>query len=473
MDVKSSKIKVVKDLLAFKASCEGFPGLNLNNSLPSLTNALDAIAFLLDLIKSVVGVEALKEKLIDILSYELEGFELAIKKILKSLIKEVFSCNISPTIPIDMVNNGINIDISRIDFFNLLKVDPTSVEGSIMYGDPNTDFNYFLYDTIQLGTPNTWKNMLIVTYLPNGGVVDNEFKNNVINIKIDPSYTNKSIFKFLNNFIDTMRFLPETNTTPRIIDTVFGTVSSSLGKDYFTLKQESEFEQIMNMILYKYEDSEVEIDDTFLEFSNEEMYEIEQRTSLLQNGTVVLKECEFAVSSVNLSTVTELLNSLSGVTVGGERKKILTKQLQKLSDESTQNVSDENKKTGELAFFLNLIKGLIMVILKSIAGPAMILILSIYLKLSYGFLNFNDMKEFIKNNIKFYMDMVKKVIIDTIQKTLLTFLFNALKEVIICNLVNNTKQMQKQYQDTLNGLTNKNQAAVLDLTFKLTSLGVI
>ncbi len=153
--------------------------------------------------------------------------------------------------------------------------------------------------------------------------------------------------------------------------------------------------------------------------------------------------------------------------------KILTKQLQKLSDESTQNVSDENKKTGELAFFLNLIKGLIMVILKSIAGPAMILILSIYLKLSYGFLNFNDMKEFIKNNIKFYMDMVKKVIIDTIQKTLLTFLFNALKEVIICNLVNNTKQMQKQYQDTLNGLTNKNQAAVLDLTFKLTSLGVI
>ena len=96
MDAKAQKLKVVTDLLAFKSSCDGFPSLRLFNSLPSLNNAFDAIAFILDLIKSVVGIEALKDKLIDMLSYEIDGFELAIKKVLKLLIKEVFSCGISP-----------------------------------------------------------------------------------------------------------------------------------------------------------------------------------------------------------------------------------------------------------------------------------------------------------------------------------------------------------------------------------------
>jgi hypothetical protein len=143
-----------------------------------------------------------------------------------------------------------------------------------------------------------------------------------------------------------------------------------------------------------------------------------------------------------------------------------------LADESTENVSDENKKLGELTFFLNLIKGLLLVILKSIAGPAMILVFCIYLKLAYNTLNFNDLKQFIKTNLKFYLDMVKKIVIETIQKTLLSFLFNVLKELIICNFTKNLKQTQKQYQLSLAGLSGKAKFDQIELINKVASLGI-
>ena len=70
-DAVKGKLKVVQEILAFKASCDGFPNLKLSNSLPSINKLLDVIAFLMDLIKSVVGLEALKDKLINMLSYEM------------------------------------------------------------------------------------------------------------------------------------------------------------------------------------------------------------------------------------------------------------------------------------------------------------------------------------------------------------------------------------------------------------------
>ena len=121
------------------------------------------------------------------------------------------------------------------------------------------------------------------------------------------------LIKVFLDFIDSMRFLPETNTTPRIIDTVFGTISSSISKDYFSLKKEAEFEQLMDKILYNTVEVETEIDNTFFEFSNQELYDVEKRALLLQTGTLILEECQSVVSQVSLESVTNLLNSLSGI----------------------------------------------------------------------------------------------------------------------------------------------------------------
>jgi hypothetical protein len=314
---------------------------------------------------------------------------------------------------------------------------------------------------------------MVVNYIATGALVDGQPKNNVLNIKIDPSYSNKTIYQFLNNFIDSVRFLPESNTAPMVINTIFGTITSVSGKDFITIKRETEYEQIIEKVLSKSEDVEVTIDDTFFNFSNQEIFEIENKALLKQTGRIVLEECNSAVSTVSLDSLLNLVGSLSGATSSGERKTILSKQLTEISAESAQNVDQSNFHLGELAFFIRLIKGLIYVILKSVIGPSMILILSIYFKLAYGILNFDGLIDFIKKNAKFYIDMVKKIVIETIQKVLLAFLFNVLKELIICNLLKNTKQIQKQFQDTLKGLTGKSQQAYLELISKLSSLGLM
>lgn len=479
IDPKRGKLKIILQIIAFKASCDGFPKLNIRNSLPSLNKSLDVIQFIMDLIESLIGIERLKELLINMLSFELDKIENTIKNILKSLIKESFSCGISPTMPIDYITNGINIDIKRIDFFDTLKSDPSSEEGISIYGDPTTDFNYFLYETVQTPLkPNTWNNLLIVNYYPPTMPinVDGEIKYNVLNIKVHPNFINKPIFNFLNDFIDSVRFLPKQNTVPKIIDSIFGTLTSSLKKDFNTILNEVKFEKIVDNVISNGDreqvTEQVSVDNSFFTFSNEELFEIEQTATLRQSGNMILKECSNTPSTLPLSGLTEMASELKNSTSPSLTKEILTKQLTRLSELSSDELSDENKKLAQSIFFKNLIKGFIKVIAKAIVGPAISVALSIYFKMAYGKINYNNLIEFIKNNAQMYIDMIKKVVIETIQRILLNFLINALKEIIICNFIENNKQAIKQYQDSLESLVSKGQEKYLKLMKALSKLGI-
>lgn len=475
VDPRRQKLKIVLKIVAFKASCDGFPILNIRNSLPSLDSALDAIQFLLDLIESLIGLEKLKELLINMLSFELDKIESTIKTILKLLIKETFSCGISPTIPIQYITTGIDVDLKRIDFFDTLKVDPNSSVGTSTYGNPSTDFNLFLYNTVQQPTiPNAWKNLLIISYYnPNTPViVDGTVKYNVINIKIHPSYINKPIFNFLNDFIDSIRFLPERTTVPKILDTLFGVLTASLNKDFKIIQEEVKFEKMVEKIISNGDNQEIEVDNSFFTFTNDELFEIEETATLRQSGKTLLKECSNTPSTISLSGVTELSTNLNNATNSTQVKNILTKSLSSLSSESSSDVSDEDKNLAEALFFKNLIKSFIKVIVKSIAGPAITTVLSIYFKLAYGVINYNSVIDFVKNNAKMYIDIIKEAVIKTVQRVLLSFLFNVLKELIICNFIENKKQTIKQYQDSLGSLVQSGKEKQLKLLKSLSNLGI-
>lgn len=473
-DPKREKLNIILKLIAFKASCDGFPILNIRNSLPSLNKSLNAIQFLLDLIESLIGVEKLKELLIEMLSFNLDEIETTIKTILKLLIKQVFSCGISPTIPLNFITQGVDIDLKRVDFFDTLKTDPNSDVGTCLYGDPNEDFNYFLYETIQQTTPNTWDSILTITYYgPNTPVlVDNEQKLNVINIKIHPSYLNKSIFTFLNNFIDSIRFLPKQNVVPKIIDSIFGTLTSASNKGFSVIQEEVKFEKMVDKIINDSDNEELTIDDSFFKFTNDQLFEIEQETSLRQSGTRILVECSNTPSYLPLSGITTTSTLLANSTSSTEVNNILTVQLGGLSDDSVSNVSDENKDLGKKIFFKNLILGFIKVIVKALIGPAIMVVLSIYFKLAYGTFNYTGVIEFVKNNAKMYIDMIKEAIIGTVQRILLKFLFNILKEIIICNFIENKKQSIVQYRKSLESLVAGGQTKYIKLLNSLSKLGI-
>ena len=65
------------------------------------------------------------------------------------------SCSVNPSIPnwFKYGEDGVETKVTDIDFFNIMKVNPESLEGGLIYKDVlqgtlSTDFNTYLYNTI-------------------------------------------------------------------------------------------------------------------------------------------------------------------------------------------------------------------------------------------------------------------------------------------------------------------------------------
>ena len=107
MDITKQKGKVFSEIAALRVSAEGFPKSQLLNSLPSITQETNSLDFLMDLLKSLVGFESLKDSLVDALTHNLDDIEIEIKEALKKILKSMVSCSVNPSIPSDFTNNGM------------------------------------------------------------------------------------------------------------------------------------------------------------------------------------------------------------------------------------------------------------------------------------------------------------------------------------------------------------------------------
>lgn len=84
MAIIDKKKKVFGKIAAAKTLTQGLPKLKLSSSLPSINNGGDSITFLTDLIKSLVGYQALVSAVVDTLTKSIPKIERQIKKSLKS-----------------------------------------------------------------------------------------------------------------------------------------------------------------------------------------------------------------------------------------------------------------------------------------------------------------------------------------------------------------------------------------------------
>jgi len=137
MAIVDQKKKVFGNIAALRTLTEGFPKLKTSFSFPSINNNGNPITFLTDLIKSLIGYEALVKSVVDILSHSLPDIEHEIKVVLKQELKSIVSCGVDPSIPafIKSTGTGINIEVNKIDFTDMMLIDPNSVGGKLMYND--------------------------------------------------------------------------------------------------------------------------------------------------------------------------------------------------------------------------------------------------------------------------------------------------------------------------------------------------
>ena len=412
MSIIDKKRKVFGNIAAIKTLTEGMPQLKLSSSFPSINNGGNSITFLTDLIKSLIGYEALVSTVVDILTHSLAQIEKDIKIALKQELKNIVSCGVDPSIPAFLTGSGITIEVSKVDYLDLFKVDPNSPSGKLLYNDVtsplsnSTDFNTFLYDVIQNdGTPMVWANVLQITFnsIGTGGNPNNTFT-----IKKAPAFSG-TLTDLNNKFIDSLTLFNSENIVNRIVDIIFGSISVSIKKTKKQLEKEAAINNVIDCIVDS-DEGDV-IDDNYFTFTNEEVYVHQQKADLRQKGITKLECCNKIAASVPVSMLTGFTAEMSGATTTQEKKDVINKNLVAMANQTTANSSNQSDHISiKLNFFQEIINNLIKAIIGVILSPKVVLIFLINYKIIYGTTeSFDGPIDFIKKNKNLFQSMMKKI----------------------------------------------------------------
>lgn len=431
MAIIDKKKKIFGRIAAARTLTEGLPKLKTFSSFPSINNNGDSILFLTDLIKSLVGFEALVSALVDTLINSLPKIENEIKQVLKVELKTIVSCGVDPNLPnwFKSTGDGIVIEVKKIDFADILRTDPNSVGGNLIYSNitpvltDSNDFNTFLYGVIQDdGTTYTWNNIIDVTFnsLGSGGN-----PNNTLTIKANPTYNSKTLTDVNNDFIDSLSLFDTENIVNKTVDLIYGTVSSNIGKSIKQLKQEAQINGIVDKMVNNVNTNP--INDSAFSFTNVENYAHELDAINRKKGLTNIEVGKNVTSSIPIENLTSFNQNFNLATSVLDKTNVLSQSLNSMANASALNVPKQiDVPTVKLGFIQQIISNLIKGIISILLSPKVILSFVVNYKIVYGpDATFTDAIDFIKKN-KNLMNSIMRSISEEIISILLAI---ALKEI--------------------------------------------
>jgi hypothetical protein len=428
MPIIDQKKDIFGKIAALRTSVEGFPDLSLGSSLPSINNSTNSLDFLMDLLKSLIGFEKLRSMLSEILTYELETIEAEIKKELKLSLKELVSCGVDPSIPTFFKHqtvfpsaSGYDIDLVKLDYLGMLFISPSSPEGKLLYDDAlgtaSKDFNSFLYSAVQSGAQEDWgkqtlsDDIISVDFDQTGGPT-----NNNLNLRASAFYSNpangKTLTDLNNDYIDSINLLSPQRVVNGIIDSIFGSISVSVGKSQAQLEMEAKIDNIIDCIISA--DDTTVVDNSFFEFDNETIQDIESEAAQRKNGIRILKTCGNLASTMPQSVIETSNDNITSATTTGnlvEVKTTIDNSIQDMAAATSEVEPDpKNKYTIQLNLIDMMIKKLTMAIITIILSPKVLTIFLVNHRFVYGpSATFDGPIDFLKQNKTLVRAMVKAV----------------------------------------------------------------
>lgn len=457
MGVLTQKQKIFGNIAADKALTEGLPQLKLNSSFPSINNGGNSITFLTDLLKALIGFQELQQTVENVLTINLNEIEREIKNSLKDELKSIVNCGTNPSLPswIKSTGDGIKFNVSKIDFTNLMFIDPNSESGNVLYNDrtPNlidsTDFNTFLYQTIQNnGTIENWGHTTtgtdIITFKFKAHDVTGADPNNTITVKAHPSYDNKSLTEFNNNYIDSIKLFNTENILTNLIDTIFGSVSNVANKSLSQLENEAKINTVINKITNA--NTHDVINDKYFTFSNTELSTQQFDALQRKNGIKTFTTSGPLQTSVPFSSVQTMNKNIGDAINPFEVKSAVSNSLNSIGNDLgslASNPTDAN--TVKLNFIQELINNLIKCMVDSILSPKVVAIFLINYKIIYGpNSEFTDSVDFLSKN-RNLIHSVTKGIAASITKILMKFALREISKLVAAAALKKQLDKNKLY----------------------------
>jgi hypothetical protein len=442
MSLIAQKKKVFGEIAAAKTLAEGMPKLRLNSSFPSINNNGDSIAFLCDLIKSLIGFEELERTVTETLVYYSKPIEQEVKNLLKTELKSIVSCGVDPSLPswVKSTGTGIKIRVKKIDFTDLFLVDPNSDNGKLLYNDvtPNlinsSDFNTFLYQTIQNRTTETWPNgpvPPILTFKFTPVDVNNVDPNNTLTIKAHASYDNRTLTELNNNYIDSITLFNLENLMTNIFDSIFGTVTQAVSKSVSQIQNQLKVDTVIDKISNA--DAKDKITDKYFNFTNQEKFLQEQQAKFKKQGINPQELATKENTKIGLSSIKELNTNIKSA--GSDLNQARTAVRSSISSignqisQFAQNPTD--KQSLKTNFIQEIINKLIKTIVTSILSPKVIIIFVVNFKIVYGpNEDFTDAVDFLRKNKNLVQNIIKRVT-GVIIKALMRIAMKKITELVL------------------------------------------
>lgn len=436
MSIKDKKQKVFGEIAAAKTLVSGLPKLKLTNSFPSVNNGNDIILFLTDLVKSLVGQKEFINVIVETLTKYLDKIEKGLKITIKTVLRNVLSCGVNPSIPAFLKSggSGIIVKVDKIDFFDQLKIDPNTPIGKLLYNDitptltNSSDFNTFLYGVIQ--DPNvthTWQGILDIKFTENGS---GNIPNNSLLIKTHPTYDSKSINNLNDDYVDSLTVVDAKNIVNQLIDILFGSISVQTNKTRAQLEKEAEINDIIDRLANA--DINDEINDDYFNFSNSEIARQQEVANNRKNGIVKVKTSTTIDTSMpieQLTAFTSNYDSISPTSTSSmvQKRTVITNSINSMADDlASQIPTNQDKQTVKISFVTDMIKNLIKSIANILISPKIIIIFLINFKILYGqTAEYTNAKDFIQKNRALFKEIFKNIT-EEIVKLLMSY---AMKEV--------------------------------------------
>lgn len=486
-DLKNTKAYAFATIAAAQTILEAYPTLTATNSYVSINTSTNPFDFIMDLLKSVGGYDRLVAVLSKFITYELDGIELAIKGILLSNIKNFIACTINPMISEDIIREGICFDLSQIDIMGQLKVNPLDDKiGKYFYfgcDDMDStsqvvnslDFNAFLWYVINKTKVNErviWDNRLkqskkkttlsdddkraiiTVEYVERSGNLKNSDwskgymqvpYNNIIHVMLGDTstersgaiveenwknnyYRKKTLFQFNFDYVSSIKLFDSKVVAAQLLDKLTNALTINLS---LSLSQQLIKEEISKLVKSVVENDDVEVNDCFFSFSNDDYNTMLEKAELVHAGLFTVNGEQNTSVEINAEDIFNNLNGLNSSASLEEQRTIIEGAIIEIS--KTLSTTVESTKTNlnfnvQMNFIDNLINELTSVIVSSLISPKLYLLLAINFQLM-GVPGMPDIKNFIAMSKNMLVQIIK-MIRDLIIKFLLDYLKELLQPLI-------------------------------------------
>jgi hypothetical protein len=434
MSLADKKRSVFTTIGSYNSLMEQGEDVLQTDLFPSINNKDDIVPFLLDVLKTIAGTEAIKESIGGMFGELVDEVEPKLKTELK---KQFIQTNSNDAFSSSFLTNGITVPVKDIDISGKFKVNPSSSEGNLIYGATTNTFNSTAYDAIlNAGDFEGFNNIAI------------KFIESSDSFQIVPTGATTTIGAFFTDYIDGTELINKKELVSAVMDNFYGTLANN---------QTKTVEQVYNELLIETQLQQVLNDDDSFVVEPQKFDDLLDKARELVTGAVSYDlGCGLMPASLEFDDFSKTVSSITGATdpffIGDQLGATINDSTSAL--EETQELTTENQETIKDGFFQRLINIFSVKMLEAtVVSPQVRALLGMMSALQNNGTTLlgdatEDMENF-KTCIKCMSKEIMRLIAEFIFALAISYLIKLLKPVILKVI----KEKINQYTGIITSLT--------------------